>query len=156
MPFNLSVNSLFTSLFSLFMHSFCTHLWSNHTVLAAAVGNGKGPQRKPQSSGQHSADSQAGNPVSFPQYQLNPKISGKLVPGVPKCAGATVDPKTYSQSLCKLMSIESVMPFVIPFPSCLQSFPALGSFPVSQLFTSGSQSIGASVSASILPMNIQE
>ena len=60
---------------------------------------------------------------------------------------------TNSQSLCKLMSIESVMPFVIPFSSCLQSFPALGSFPVSQLFTSGGQSTGASASASVLPMS---
>ena len=39
--------------------------------------------------------------------------------------------------------------------SCLQSFPASGSFPVSQLFASGGQSIGASPSASVLPMNIQ-
>ena len=44
---------------------------------------------------------------------------------------------------------------VIPFSSCLQSFPALGSFPMSQLFASGGQSIGVSVSASVLPMNIQ-
>ena len=44
---------------------------------------------------------------------------------------------------------------VVPFSSCLQSFPASGSFPVSWLFTSGGQSIGASVSASILPMSIQ-
>ena len=44
---------------------------------------------------------------------------------------------------------------VIPFSSCLQSFPESGSFPMSQLFTSGGQSIGASVSASILPMYIQ-
>ena len=42
---------------------------------------------------------------------------------------------------------------VIPF-SCLRSFPASGSFPVSQLFTSGGQSIGVSASASVLPMNI--
>ena len=42
---------------------------------------------------------------------------------------------------------------VVPL-SCLQSFPASGSFPVSQFFTSGSQSIGASASASVLPMNI--
>ena len=41
------------------------------------------------------------------------------------------------------------------FSSCPQSFPASGSFPVSQLFTSGGQSIGASGSASVLPMNIQ-
>ena len=42
-----------------------------------------------------------------------------------------------------------------PFSSCPQSFPALGSFPMSPLFTSGGQSIGASASASVLPMNIQ-
>ena len=44
---------------------------------------------------------------------------------------------------------------VIPFSSCPQSFPASGSFPVSQFFASGLQSIGASASASVLPMNIQ-
>ena len=44
---------------------------------------------------------------------------------------------------------------VIPFSSCLQSFPASRSFPMSQLFTSGGRSIGASVSASVPPMNIQ-
>ena len=42
-----------------------------------------------------------------------------------------------------------------PFSSCLQYFPASGSFPMSQLFTSGGQSIGASALASVLPMNIQ-
>ena len=45
---------------------------------------------------------------------------------------------------------------VVPFSSCLPSFPASGSFPVSQLFTSGGQSIGASASASVLPMNTQD
>ena len=45
---------------------------------------------------------------------------------------------------------------VLPFSSCLQSFPASGSFPVSQLFASGGQSTGASASASVLPMNIQD
>ena len=45
---------------------------------------------------------------------------------------------------------------VAPFSSCLQSFPALVSFPRSQFFASGGQSIGASVSASVLPMNIQD
>ena len=44
----------------------------------------------------------------------------------------------------------------IPFSCCLQSFPASGSFPMSQFFTSGSQSIGPSASASILPMNNQD
>ena len=45
---------------------------------------------------------------------------------------------------------------VIPFSSCLQSFPTLGSFPMSQFFTSGGQAIGVSASASVLPMNIQD
>ena len=45
---------------------------------------------------------------------------------------------------------------VIPFSSCLQSFPASGSFPISQLFASDGQSIGASASASVLTMNIQD
>ena len=67
---------------------------------------------------------------------------------------------TNSQSLLRLMSIESVMPsnhliHAIPFSSCLQSFPASWSFPISQLFTSGGQHIGVSASASVVPMNIQ-
>ena len=45
---------------------------------------------------------------------------------------------------------------VIPFSSHLQSFPASGSFPMSRLFEWGGQSIGASASASVLPMNIQD
>ena len=59
------------------------------------------------------------------------------------------------------MSIESMMPsnhFTLchPFSSCLQSFTASGSFPVSQFFASGGQSIGVSTSASVLSMNIQD
>ena len=45
--------------------------------------------------------------------------------------------------------------FVIPFSSCLKSFPASGSFLMSRLFASGGQSIGASASTLVLPMNIQ-
>ena len=45
---------------------------------------------------------------------------------------------------------------VIPFSSCLQSFPESGSFQMSQFFASGGQSIGVSASASVLPMNIQD
>ena len=45
---------------------------------------------------------------------------------------------------------------VVPFSSCLQSFPASGSFQMSKLFASGGQSTGVSVSASVLPMNIQD
>ena len=45
---------------------------------------------------------------------------------------------------------------VIPFSSCPQSFPASGSFPISQLLISGGQSIGVSASTSVLPMNTQD
>ena len=45
---------------------------------------------------------------------------------------------------------------VVPFSSCPQSLPAAGSFPMSQLFTSGGQSIGVSASTSVLPMNNQD
>ena len=45
---------------------------------------------------------------------------------------------------------------VVSFSSCLQSFPASGSFPMSRFFTSDGQSIGVSASASVLPMNIQD
>ena len=45
---------------------------------------------------------------------------------------------------------------VVPFSSCLQSFPASGSFQMSHLFTSSGQSIGVSASTSVFPMNIQD
>ena len=68
---------------------------------------------------------------------------------------------TISQRLLKLMSIEWVMPsnhliFCCPLSSCLQSFPASGSFPMSQLFASGGQSIGVLASTSVLPVNTQD
>ena len=50
----------------------------------------------------------------------------------------------------------NILSSVVPFPACLQSFPASGSFLMSHLFSSGGQSIGASASASVLPMNIQD
>ena len=56
-----------------------------------------------------------------------------------------------SSQWCHLIISSSV----IPFSSCPQSFPASGSFPVGQFFTSDSQSLGASASASVLPVNIQ-
>ena len=65
-----------------------------------------------------------------------------------------------SQGLVKLMSIESVMPsnhliLCCPLLLPLSSFPASRSFPLSYFFTSGGQSIGASASALVFPMNIQ-
>ena len=63
---------------------------------------------------------------------------------------------TNSWNLLKFMSIRSLMPSVLPFSFCLQSFPASGSFPMNQFFPSGGQSIGVSASASVFPMNIQD
>ena len=68
---------------------------------------------------------------------------------------------TNSQSSLRFTSIESVIPsshliLCRPFSSCPQSLPASGSFPMSQLFAWGGQSIGVSDSASVLPMNTQD
>ena len=68
---------------------------------------------------------------------------------------------TNSRSLLKLMPIVSMMPtnhLILCRPLLLlpSNFPASGSFPMSQLFASGGESIGASASASVLPMNIQD
>ena len=68
---------------------------------------------------------------------------------------------TNSRSLLRLISIELVMPsnhliLCHPLLSRLQSFPASGSFQMSQFFASGGQSIGASASASVFPVNIQD
>ena len=69
---------------------------------------------------------------------------------------------TNSQSLPKPMCPLSrwchptISSSVVPFSSCPQSFPASGSFQISQLSASGGQSIGVSASASVLPMNTQD
>ena len=73
----------------------------------------------------------------------------------PPCPSPT--PRVYSNS-CPLSQWchPTISSSVVPFSSCLQSFPASGSFQMSQLFASGGQSIGVSASASVLPMNIQD
>ena len=73
----------------------------------------------------------------------------------PPCPSPT--PGVYSNS-CPLSQWchPTISSSVVPFSSCLQSFPASGSFPMSQFFTSGGQSIGVSASTSVLPMNIQD
>ena len=68
---------------------------------------------------------------------------------------------TISRSLLKIMSISSAMPSSHPssdalFSFCHQSFPASGTFSMSQLFASDDQNTGVSASASVLPMNIQD
>ena len=73
----------------------------------------------------------------------------------PPCPSQTprVHPNPYPLSRWCHPTISSS---VIPFSSCPQSFPASGSFPMSQLFASGDQSIGVSASTSVLPMNTQD
>ena len=73
----------------------------------------------------------------------------------PPCPSPT--PWDYSHS-CPLSRWchPTISSSVVPFSSCPQSFPASGSFQMSQFFTSGGQSIGVSASAVVLPMNIQD
>ena len=87
-------------------------------------------------------------------------VSDPLQPHEPQharlpCPSPTlkVYPNSYSLSWCCHPTISSS---IIPFSSRPQSFPASVSFPVSQLFTSGDQSIGVSASTSVLPMNIED
>ena len=66
-------------------------------------------------------------------------------------------PGAYSNSCpSSLWCHPTISSSVIPFSSCLQSFPASGSFQMSRFFASGGQSIGVSASGSVLPMNIQD
>ena len=72
----------------------------------------------------------------------------------PPCPSPT--PRAYSNSCPSHRWFHpTISSSVVPFSSHYQSFPASGSFPMSQVFTSCGQSIGVSASASVLPMNIQ-
>ena len=92
--------------------------------------------------------------LGFPCLSLSPQT-------VFHCLSLSSLSFTNSFSLCsKLCPLSqgchlTISSSVTHFSSCSQSFPAERSFPMSQLFTSGGQSIGASASASVLPMNIQ-
>ena len=71
------------------------------------------------------------------------------------CSSPT--PRAYSNSCpSSWWCHPTISSSVVPFSSCLQSFPTSGCFPVSQFFTSGGQSIGVSALASVLSMNIQD
>ena len=73
----------------------------------------------------------------------------------PPCPSPT--PGVYSES-CPLSRWchPTISSSVVPFSSCPQSFPASGSFPMSQLFASGGQNIRVSASTSVLPMNTRD
>ena len=72
----------------------------------------------------------------------------------PPCPSLT--PGAYSNSCPLIWWNPTISSSVVPFSSRLQSFPTSGSFPRSQFFASGGQSIGVSASASVLPMKIQD
>ena len=82
---------------------------------------------------------------------LWPKESQQARPPCPSTPGVYPNPCSLSQ-WCHPIILSSV----VPFSSCPQSFPTSGSFPRSQLFTSGGQRIRVSASTSVLPMNTQE
>ena len=65
-------------------------------------------------------------------------------------------PRACSNSCPSSQWCHPIISSVVPFSSCLQSFPASGSFPISQFFSSGGQSIGISALASVLPMNTRD
>ena len=100
-----------------------------------------------------------GKPSSSVQFRCSvcPTLCASMycsTPGLPVSI-------TNSQSLLKLISSHwwchpTISSSVIPFSSSLQSFPASGSFLMSQFFASSGQSIGVSASASVLPINIQD
>ena len=73
-------------------------------------------------------------------------------------ASLSSPPPTVYSNFCPLSQWwhPAISSSIIPFSSCLQSFPASGSFQMSQLFASGGQSTGVSASTSVLPMNIQD
>ena len=73
----------------------------------------------------------------------------------PPCPSPTPRVHPNQCSLCRWCH-PTISSSVIPFSSCPQSLPASGSFPMSQLFTTGGQSIGVSASTSVLPMNTQD
>ena len=73
----------------------------------------------------------------------------------PPCPSPT--PRVYANSCpSSRWCHPAISSSIVPFSSCPQSFPASGSFPISQLFASGGQSIRVSASASVLPMNTQD
>ena len=90
--------------------------------------------------------------VQFSHSVVSESLRHKYQHARPPCPSPT--PRVYYKSrLLSQYCHPAISCSVVPFSSCLQSFPTSGPFPVSRLFSSGGQSIGAS--ASVLPMNIQ-
>ena len=95
--------------------------------------------------------------IQFSSVQSLSRVSSRfheLQYARPPCPSPT--PRVYSNS-CPLSQQchPTISSSALPFSSCLQSFPASGSFPMSQFFALGGQSIGVSASTSVLSMNIR-
>ena len=89
--------------------------------------------------------------------QLCPTLCNPMDYRTPRLPCPSPTPRAYSNSCPSHQWCHpTISSSVVPFSSHLQSFPASGSFPMSRFFTSGDQSIGASASASVLPMNIKD
>ena len=97
--------------------------------------------------------------MSKPSVQLSRSVMSfaTLWTVIRQASLSLTNPGVYSHS-CSLSRWchPTISSSVVPFSSYPQSFPTSGSFPMSQLFASGGQSIGVSASASVLPMNIQD
>ena len=98
--------------------------------------------------------------TSFQFSQFSSVVSDSLQPlglqhARPPCPSSVLRVYSNSCSVCQWCH-PTISSSVVPFSSHLQSFPASGSFQMSQFFLSGGQNIGVSASASVLPMNIQD
>jgi len=98
--------------------------------------------------------------VCFSSVQFSHSVVSDLWPHEPQharppCPSPTPGVHRNPCPLCRWCH-STISSSVIPFSSCLQSFPASGSFQMSQLFSSGGQSIGVSASTSVPPMNTQD
>ena len=124
---------------------------------AARTINPQSPERQPQSQKANQNEHMDHSSVQFSSVaQSSPTLCNPM-----NCSTPASLSITSSQSLPKLMSIESVMPsnhLILYCPLLLrpQSFSPSGSFQMSQLFASGDQSIVVSASTSVLPMNTQD
>ena len=94
----------------------------------------------------------------FSSVQLLSRAQLFATPWIPACGPPCTSPTPGVHSNSRPLSWwchPAISSSVVPFFSCLQSLPASGSFPISQLFAWGGQSIGVSALASVLPMNTQ-
>ena len=136
-------------------HLCCSHVLA--VVESAAVNNGIHVSFSTLvSSGYMPRSGIAGSSVQFSHSVVSDSLRPHgLHHARPPCSSPT--PRVYPNSCPLSQSCHpTISSSVIPFSSCRQSFPASGSSPVSQFFTSGGQNIGVSASASVLPMNIQD